>query len=128
MAEDAANLAERSALAQHLGGQSMAKLVCSVSRRMDPGTLEGMTNDRSNAAGTLKAIDRGLGAQKYASTGARWPCILQIPGDRFTNLAGYRQLVAQAALGAYAQCTDVPVDVVEFEKCHFARTQSQSCE
>ena len=99
MPQYVADLAERSALAQHLGGQSMAKLVCSVSRRMDPGTLERMTNDRSNATGTLKATDRGLGAQKYASTGARWPSILQIRGDRFANLDGLR-----ATRGAGRSC------------------------
>jgi hypothetical protein len=61
MTQQLADLTERGALTQHLGGQSMAKLMCSVSRRIYSGALEGMPNNRSNATGTLKAADRGFG-------------------------------------------------------------------
>jgi hypothetical protein len=40
MPQQLANLAQRSALAQHLGGQSMAKLVCPGGRGLDASTFE----------------------------------------------------------------------------------------
>ena len=62
MTQQLADLTERGALPQHLGGQSMAKLMCSLSGRVYAGALERMPNDRSNATGTAKAADRGFGA------------------------------------------------------------------
>ena len=81
MTQHVANLAERGAVAQHLGGQPMAKLVCSVSRRIDAGTLERMTHDGADTTGTSKAANGGLGPQKYTPTGARWSSIAQISGS-----------------------------------------------
>ena len=46
-----ANLAERGALAHHLGGQAVTKLVTAARRRVDSGTFERMANHRSDAAG-----------------------------------------------------------------------------
>src|SRR5262249_32677617 len=60
MTQDLADLTERGALTQHLGGQCMAKLMCSVSGCVYSGALDGVPNNRSNAAGTLKAADRGF--------------------------------------------------------------------
>ena len=51
MAQQLADLAERSTMAQHLGGQSMTELVCACGRRIDAGALEPMANERANAAG-----------------------------------------------------------------------------
>ena len=60
MTQHLADLAERGAVAQHLGGQSMAKLMGARGGRIDAGALERMPNDRSNATGTAKAADRAL--------------------------------------------------------------------
>ena len=42
----------------------MAKLMGAMSGRLYVGALEGMPNNRSNAAGTAKAADRSLGAEE----------------------------------------------------------------
>ena len=62
MTQQLADLTERGALTQQLGGQSMTKLVCSVSGSVKAGAQEAMPNDRSDARGTSKAVDGGFGA------------------------------------------------------------------
>ena len=88
MTQQLADLAERGAVAQHLGGQSMAKLMCSCGRGVNAGALKRMPNDRSNATWAAKAADRGFGAQKYAATVATWSSVPQIRGDRFADVRG----------------------------------------
>jgi len=62
MTQHLADLTERGALPQHLGGQSMAKLMGAMSGRLYVGALEGMPNNRSNAASTAKAAEWGFGS------------------------------------------------------------------
>ena len=69
MPQQLSNLAQRSALAQHLGGQSMAKLVCPFGRGVDAGTFERMPNQGANATRPAKGADRGFSAQEYAAAG-----------------------------------------------------------
>jgi hypothetical protein len=64
MAQYLADLTERGSLTQHLGRQSMAKLMCSVGGRVYFGTLEGMPDNGSHTAGALKAAERGFGTQE----------------------------------------------------------------
>ncbi len=45
MTQNITDFSQRGALAQHLGGQSMPKLMCSVRRRLDASALERMTDD-----------------------------------------------------------------------------------
>ena len=62
MAQHLADLTERGALPQHLGRQSMAKLMGSISGCVYSGALEGMPHKRRYAAGALKAAERSFGA------------------------------------------------------------------
>jgi hypothetical protein len=66
----------------------MTKLMGSVSGSINPGALQTMSNDGSNAAGTPKAAKGSFGAQKYAPTGASWPSTPQIRGNGFANFWG----------------------------------------
>ena len=88
MPQHLADLAERSALAQHLSGESVAKLMCSSCWGINARTLECMPNDRSNTAGTLKASDGSLRTHKHATTGAVRSPMLQIVGN---SLADFRR-------------------------------------
>ena len=75
MTQQLADLAQRGAMTQHLGGQSMAKLMGSCGGRIDAGTQECVTNDRSDGTRTEKATDGSSGAQKHAPTGAAWSSV-----------------------------------------------------
>ena len=61
MTQQFADLTERGTLTQHLGCQSMTKLMRSVGGRIYFGALEGMPNNRSHTAGALKAPERRFG-------------------------------------------------------------------
>ena len=85
MAQHFSDLAERCPLPQHLGRQSMAKLMGSVSGSLQAGALEAMSNDRSHATGALKAAEGRFGAQKDTPAGMVRPFTPQIRGDRLAN-------------------------------------------
>jgi len=88
MTQDLADLVERSPLAQHLGGQSMAELMSPVRRGIDPGALDGTANDTCEAAGALKAMHGRSGTQKYSPRGAARSPMAQIGSHRIRHLRG----------------------------------------
>ena len=116
------DLAQRSALAQQLARQPMAKLMRTVSRRLNAGTLERMTNDGANPTGPPKTAKRCFGTQKYPPAGTVRSTLLQIRRDRLAYLRRQRKFVTPPALAAHMQGGGVPVDIIEFEQYHFART------
>jgi hypothetical protein len=80
------DLGERRALAQHLSGQSVTKLMRSASWGIDPCTLEAMANNRSNATCTSEAANGGFDAQKNPATDAAWSPMPQIRCDCLANV------------------------------------------
>ena len=62
MPQQLADLAQRGAVTQHLGGQSMTELMGSCGRRIDTRTQERVPNDRSNGTRTEKAPEGSSGA------------------------------------------------------------------
>jgi len=119
MPQQLSNLAQRSALAEHLSGQSMTKLVRPFGCGVNAGTFEGMSNDGSNRARPEKGTDRCFGTQEYAPTTADGPSVPQVSGGRSANLYGQGYGVAPTAFAAHAHLSRVPVDVIQFEKGHF---------
>src|ERR1700686_3659350 len=104
----------------------MTKLMTTHGWAIDASALERMPNHGANSTCSAKPGDRSLGAQKYAAAGARRPSVLQVGRDRLADVLGQRQLVTLAAFAAYTEMPRAPVNVVEFEKCHFPQAQSQS--
>jgi hypothetical protein len=119
MPQQLSNLAQRSALAEHLSSQSMTKLVRPFGSSVNAGTFERMSNDGSNPTRPEKGSDRRFGTQEYTPTAACGPSVPQISGDRSANLSGQGHGVAPAAFAAHAHLSRVPVDVIQFEICHF---------
>jgi hypothetical protein len=128
MTQQRTDLGERGAMTQHLSGQSVAKLMCPVSRRINPSTLKAMTNDRTTATGALKAANRSSDAKKYATAAAQWPSTPQVCGYSFADVARQRHLVTLAAPAMHTQLSRAPVDILEFQRDHFICTQSQPCQ
>lgn len=62
MSQQLADLAQRGAVTQHLGGQSMTELMGSCGGRIDTRTQERVPNDRSKGARTEKAAEGSFGA------------------------------------------------------------------
>jgi hypothetical protein len=119
MPQQLSNLAQRSALAEHLSSQSMTKLVRPFGSGVYACTFERMSNDGSNPTRPEKGADRRFGTQEYAPTATGGSSVPQVSGDRSANLYGQGNGVAPAALAAHAHLSRVPVDVIQFEKCHF---------
>ena len=104
----------------------MTKLMCTEGGGIDIAALQAMPHDRPNGATPLEAACRRPRAQKDASAGAGRSATLEIGGDRPTDLGSQGQLVALATLAVHAQMAFLPVDVVELQGRHLARTQSQA--
>ena len=62
MSQQLADLAQRGAVTQHLGGQSMPELMGSCGGRIDTRTQERVPNDCSNGTRTEKAPEGSSGA------------------------------------------------------------------
>ena len=75
MPQHLADLAERRTLSQQFAGQSVAKLMCAVSRGINSGALQPMSDYRSDATGTSETTDRRSGAEEDAPTGALRPTV-----------------------------------------------------
>src|SRR5215510_9728324 len=97
----------------------MTKLMRAVGGCINSGTLEAMPNDGSNAAGSSKAPDGSSGAQEYAPTATSWSSMPQIGSDRLTDFHGQGEVVALTTLAANVQLPGYPVDIIEFQRCHF---------
>jgi len=97
-------------------------------RGVDAGALDRVPDQGTHTARSLETAVRRSGTQEHATAGTPRAPRLQVGGDRFADLDRQGKLVALATLAAYMQLSRVPVDVIEFETCHFARTQAQSCE
>src|SRR5665213_960858 len=124
VAQHCTNLGQRRALAQHIAGQPMAKLMRAKGGRVDPCSLEAMSNHGSHAACAVEPSNRRLGAQKNTPRRALGPAVAQVRRDRFADIRRKRQL-APAALAAHGELPRAPIDVIELQRHHFARSQSE---
>jgi hypothetical protein len=82
-----ADLAERGPRAQHLGGQTMTKLMCSISGGFNTGAREATPNNQSNGT-AAKAPDGSFGAQKYSPSITLRSSSPQIRDNRLADLGG----------------------------------------
>src|SRR5436853_6703609 len=96
-------------------------------RGLDTGALEGTPNDRSNTT-LAKAAYRSFVAQKHATISAARASVVQVSGDCRANIRRKRKNSLPIAFSSNAHLSDVPVNVIELEKSHFAGTQPQPCE
>ncbi len=106
----------------------MAELVGSGGGRRDRGAHECMPNNRSHRTLRQKAANGGSGAQEYPTTGAAGPAMAQIGHDRLAHILRQGKLGPAATLAVYAQIPGLPVNVLELQKGHFPRTQTQAGE
>ena len=83
-----ADFGQRSAAAQHLGGQRVTKLMGARGWGLDAGALECMTNDRPNGTLAHKAADGSFAAQKHTTTGAARASVVQVRRNRLTDVSG----------------------------------------
>jgi hypothetical protein len=88
MPQHFADLVERGTLAQHLGGQAMAELMCPRGGSIYAGPFERAPNDTAKTARSPKAVDRSLGTQEHAAAGTAWSPSPQICCDCFANVSG----------------------------------------
>jgi hypothetical protein len=77
-------------MAQHVGSQSVAKLMCSRSWGVDASALERVPNNGTDATCSAKAGDRRLRAQEYPAAGTMRSAVLQICSDRLADVGVQR--------------------------------------
>ena len=94
----------------------MAKLVGPGRGCIDPGTQEGMANNRSDRTLSQKAAKGSSGAQEYSTTGGARSSMAQIGHNRLADILGQGKLGPVTAFSVNAQSSTFPVDVVEFQE------------
>ena len=82
MTQHLTDLRQRRALAQHVSGQGMPKLMRAAMRRINLGTRKRVVHDRADAVGSIQqGADRSQGAQEYMTVFAHRAAPLQIGSD-----------------------------------------------
>ena len=119
MSQYLADFGQRSAVAQHLGRQPVAKLMGTRCRGLDAGAPERMPNDRSYGTLAEKSADGSSAAQKHATAGATRPTLFQVRCDRRADIRGKGKCGSLTAFTPDAHLSGIPVDIVKFEKGNF---------
>ena len=89
-------------------------------RSMNAGTVERMSDDRSNATRAQKAADRAFAAQKHATARAARASVAQVGGDCSADIRWKGECGSLIAFTSDAHLSSVPVNILQLEKGHFA--------
>src|SRR5437899_166981 len=100
MPEDLADFRERGTATQHLRRESVPKLMRAHRRRLDPGALERMANERSNAGRAQKPAARRAAAQKDATTGTPGSAVAEIGRNGCADISGQGKRSSVTALAS----------------------------
>jgi len=76
------------AVAQHLGGECVAKLMRAPGGRIDAGTFDGLENDPPDRTGALQITDRGACPQKDPPAGTWRSSVAEVGDDRLAHISG----------------------------------------
>src|SRR5207245_4104804 len=104
------------------------KLMRAHRRRLDPGALERMANERSNAGRAQKPAARRAAAQKDATTGTPGSAVAEIGRNGCADISGQGKRSSVTALASDAHLSRVPVDIAQPESSYFARPQPEAGE
>ena len=66
--------------------------------------------------------------EEHPAAGALGSASLDVPGQRFPDVARKRETVLTATLSAHEDLTEAPIDIVEFEPDDFSAAQSEADE
>ena len=122
MSQDIADLAEGCTSLEHSGRQRMTQDVGALAWKLDPRPRERIFDDHADRHGAGEALVRSPRPDEQASGRARGPTISQIGDDRFTRVGHQRHQVSSWALAVDDQRAIGPVDVVERQRDHLARS------
>ena len=126
MPQDLADFGQRGSAAQHLRRQAVAELMRALGRRIDARSLEGVSDDAVDR--TRARQNRGSGHAPARTHGGRH-CAGR-PCRRYAAIAaptstGNGEDGPGTAFASDGDLSGFPVQIVQLEKGHFARPQSQ---
>lgn len=112
---------------EHVRGQAVPEQVCPSDGRMEIGSAKRAAHDRRDRPTIRERPTWGSHTQKHVAAGARGTITAEIRGERSPDLGGQREaIVPKAFCSANRDLTGSPVEVIELQRHHLARSKAQS--
>src|ERR1700737_4749590 len=124
MPEHCPDLVKTGATAKHRACGRVAKHMCAMSGREDPGSDDGSPNHPSHASWS-EMSDRSDRFEEHLRHDGFLPSGLQVCEDRVADVLGKRQPCLATIFACDAHASTGPIDRIEGECTHVARTESK---
>ncbi len=125
MAEQFADLVERSAFPKQIGRQCVAEEMCAFASRIDASADQRPPDDCGDCDGVCETTNGSSMSKEHMTADTARTARAQVDCDRFTNVGRQRQLCPTPTLAANGDPTVVPIDVVQAQRNDLAGTQTQ---
>lgn len=122
MPQQLRDLGQRSAATKRASGQAVAEEVRAPRRRIQPGSIDRVLDDRRDRRRAREADERCVCANEDIAAGAPRATALEVRGEGLANVPRQRQPLDAAAFSLHRELTCVPIDVVEPECDDLARS------
>jgi hypothetical protein len=119
-----ADLIERCALAQHIGGQTVSQQMCAFSSRLHPSFCQSTFHDFANRNSPVEAVQRSMTANEEASAGTSRPGAVNITDDSPCDICGQRKL-CPSPFSIDGDQTVLPVNIFKVEPDNFSCPQTE---
>jgi hypothetical protein len=124
MAEQFADLVERSAFPKQIGCQCVAEEMGAFAGRVDASANQRPPDDRGDCDGVRETTNRSSMSEKNMTTDTTWTARAQVDGDGFTNVGRQWQLRPAPALTPNGDSAVVPIDVIQAERNDLGSSQT----
>lgn len=128
MPQHLADFRQRGSAPQHLRRQAVAELMRALGRRSDARSLEGVSDDAGDGTRPGKPADRRVRPQEHTAAGTAGSSMPEVRGNRRPDVARYGECGPGTAFSSDGDLSIFPIQIVQLEKRHFARPQSQTRE
>jgi hypothetical protein len=125
MPQDLADFRQRGSTPQHLRRQAVAELMRALGRRIDARSLKGVSDDAVDRTRPGKTADRGMRPQEHTAAGTAGSSVPEVRGDRRADVGRDGEDGPGTAFASDGDLSAFPIQIVQLEKGHFARPQSQ---
>jgi hypothetical protein len=125
MAEQLADLVERSTIPKQLSGQCVAEEMGAFAGRIDTRVNQRSSDDRGDCGGVCETAKGSSMSEKNMTADTVRTARAQVDCDSFPNGGGQRQLCPAPTLASNRDPTVVPIDVIQAQPNDLAGAQTQ---
>ena len=116
MVQNLADLCQRSAVAEHMRGQTVAEQVCPFQRGIQPSPVQCTRDNSINSRGVAQAAVRRFRAQEHTAGTTAWTGLFQIGDDGLSDIFRQREPFSLRPFSAYIDLGRFPSDVFQLQR------------